>query len=288
MTQILITGATGNIGIEVIKSLYSLDHQLEIYAGVRDLANDKEKLAGYNLKLIHFDFTDIHSFEPALKNCDILFLLRPPHIADVDKYFKPLISIAVQNGVKHIMFLSVQGVGNSKIIPHYKIEKLIVESKIPFTFLQPAYFMQNFTSTLRNDLVNKNLIFLPAGHAKFTLVDVRDIGSTAAIILKDTSQHINKSYELTCNERLTFAEMAEQLSFGLGKSIQYKSPDLFRFYLKKRKEKVPFMFILVLIMLHYFPRFQKAPEITDWIEMITGRQPITFSQFISDNKKLLM
>ena len=287
MIKILITGATGNVGKEVIKSLQNIDHQLNIYAGVRNLNEDRIILSNYNVKLLLFDFTDFKTYNMALEGCDILFLLRPPQISEVEKYFKPIIETCKENKVKHIVFLSVQGVEKSKIIPHHKIEKLIVESKISYTFLRPAYFMQNFTTTLRNDLVNKNQIYLPAGKARFTLIDVRDIGSVSAAILTKSSQHINKSYELTCKEKLTFLDMARVLSAILETDIQYKSPNLINFFLTKRKEKMPTMLILVMMMLHYFPRFQQEPEITEWVAKILNRQPTTFAQFVADNKKLL-
>ena len=285
MTKVLITGATGNVGTEVIKSLQNIDHQLDIYAGVRNLTTDDNKLD--NIKFAQFDFTDSKTYDNALDGCSILFLLRPPQISEVEKYFKPIIDTCKDKGVKHIVFLSVQGVEKSKIIPHHKIEKLIVDSKIPYTFLRPAYFMQNFTTTLHNDLVNKKRIYLPAGNAKFTLVDVRDIGAVSATILTNISEHINKSYELTCNEKLTFSEMAKILSDILRTDIKYISPNLLSFFLTKRKEKTPTMFILVMIMLHYFPRFQKEPETTNWVEKLTNRKSTTFEQFIDDNKKAL-
>ena len=287
MTKVLITGATGNVGIEVLRSLHGIDHQLDLYAGVRSIDDDRIKLDNYKIKYSEFDFTDFNTYKTALDGCDFLFLLRPPQISEVDKYFKPLIDTCKEKGVKHIVFLSVQGVEKSKIIPHNKIEKLIVDSKIPYTFLRPAYFMQNFTTTLRSDLVIKKRIYLPAGSAKFTLIDVRDIGAVSAIILTKASQHINKSYELTCKEKLTFSEMARILSRNLGIDIHFKSPNLVILFLTKRKEKTPTMLILVMIMLHYFPRFQNEPEITDWIEKISHRLPKTFEQFINDNKKLL-
>ncbi len=265
MTKVLITGATGNVGTEVIKTLQNIDHQLDIYAGVRNLTTDDNKLDNIKIKFAQFDFTDSTTYDTALDGCSILFLLRPPQISEVEKYFKPIIDTCKAKGVKHIVFLSVQGVEKSKIIPHHKIEKLIVDSKIPYTFLRPAYFMQNFTTTLHNDLVNKKRIFLPAGNAKFTLVDVCDIASVSATILTNISEHINKSYELTCNEKLTFSEMAKTLSDILGTDIKYISPSLLSFFLTKRKEKTPAMFILVMIMLHYFPRFQKEPETTNWV-----------------------
>ena len=287
MTKVLITGATGNVGTEVINALSNLNTNLDIYAGVRDLSNDKIKTLNHNVELLQFDFTDFGSYMTALNDCDILFLVRPPQISEVQKYFKPIIDTCVHKGVKHIVFLSVQGVEKSKIIPHHKIERLIVDSKIQYTFLRPAYFMQNFTTTLHNDLVNRRCIYLPAGDAKFTLVDVRDIGEVSANILTDTSKHINKSYELTCNEKLTFSEMARVLSTHLGFKIEYRSPNLINFFLTRRREKIPVMLILVMIMLHYFPRFQNEPGITDWVQKITNRQPTTFAQFINDNKILL-
>ena len=287
MTKALITGATGNVGTEVIKSLQNIYHQLDIFAGVRNLNEDKIKLVNYKVKFSLFDFTNLETYDSALNECEILFLLRPPQISEVEKYFKPIIESCKENGVKHIVFLSVQGVEKSKIIPHNKIEKLIVDSKMPYTFLRPAYFMQNFTTTLHHDLVNKKRIYLPAGNAKFTLVDVRDIGAVSATILTNISQHINKSYELTSKERLTFSEMARILSQNLETNIQYNSPNLINFFWTKRKEKLPTMLILVMIMLHYLPRFQQEPEITDWVAKIINRQPITFEQFVTDNIKLL-
>lgn len=287
MTKVLITGATGNVGREVIKSLQNIDHQLDIFAGVRNLKVDSVKLANCKVEFSQFDFTDAKTYNTALDGCDILFLLRPPQISEVDKYFNPIIETCKVQGVKHIVFLSVQGVEKSKIIPHHKIEKLIIECKIPYTFLRPAYFMQNFTTTLHKDLVNNKRIYLPAGKAKFTMIDVRDIGSVSAIILTNISQHINKSYELTCKEKLTFSEMARVLSDILGTDIQYKSPNLICFFLTKRKEKIPTMMIFVMIMLHYFPRFQQEPETTDWIAKIIAKQPTSFEQFVTDNKILL-
>ena len=276
----------GNVGMEVIKSLQHIDPSLDLHARVRDLDADKTKFANFNIKFSVFSFLNLTSYHAALHGVEILFLLRPPQISQVEKYFKPIIQACQATGVKHIVFLSVQGVERSKIIPHHKIEKLIVDSGIQYTFLRPAYFMQNFTTTLRKDLVTNKQIYLPAGHAKFTLIDVRDMGAVAAAILTNLAHHINKAYDLTCNEKMTFQEMAMTLSKTLGTEIQFKSPNLISFFLTKRKEN-PAMFILVMIMLHYLPRLQAEPKTSDWVEKIIHRQPTTFEQFIQDHKSLL-
>ena len=287
MTKILITGATGNVGIEVLSALGRIAHHLVIYAGVRHSESGNERLARFNIKMVNFDFTDSQTFAPALQNIDLLLLLRPPQISDVNKYFAPLIEAAKQTSVKHILFLSVQGVETSRFIPHHNIEKLIVESNIPYTFLRPAYFMQNFTTTLRNHLLKYQRIYLPAGRAKFTIVDLEDVGAVIAKVLINPQSHVNRCYELTNKETLTFTEMAEKISNGIGKQIQFVSPNPVRFFLAKRKENMPTMLILVMIMLHFFPRFRKTPNTTDCVETITGRKPTTFDNFVHKNSKQL-
>lgn len=59
MKNILITGATGNVGKEVIKSLNNLHYTFEIYAGVFHLEKDKLKLKKFKLNTVHFDFTTL-------------------------------------------------------------------------------------------------------------------------------------------------------------------------------------------------------------------------------------
>jgi len=287
MTSVLITGATGNVGLEVIKSLQKIDHQLDVYASVRQPDADRTTFSAYKLKILPFDFTNAATYEYALKEIDVLFLLRPPHISEVEKYFKPIINACLVNKIKHIVFLSVQGVENSTIIPHHKIEKLIVASKIPYTFLRPAYFMQNFTTTLQKDIVTNKQIYLPAGNAKFTLIDVRDIGSVAAIILANPTLHLNKSYELTSRKKLNFREMTDIINGIAGTDIKYISPNLIRFFITKRMAGTPTMLIFVMIMLHYLPRFKKEPATAKWVEEITGLPPISFEQFIVEHQNLL-
>ncbi|MCU0451264.1 MAG: NmrA family NAD(P)-binding protein [Bernardetiaceae bacterium] len=284
MTKLLITGATGNVGLAVLQALQKLALPLEIRAGVRNPQAEAPKMASYGATAVPFDFEDARTFAPALAGVDGLFLLRPPQLADVNKYFAPLISQAQQAGVRHIVFLSVQGVEGNRLVPHYKIERLIEASQVPYTFLRPAYFMQNFTTTLRDDLVKKNQVFLPAGRAKFTLIDVDDLGLVAAHVLANPGPHLGQKYDLTNHEQLTFGQMAEQLSTGLGRRIEFISPNLWRFYWTKRREKVPPMLVLVMIMLHYLPRFRPAPGVTTWAAQITGQPPKSFAAFVAQHR----
>ncbi len=64
--------------------------------------------------------------------------------------------------------------------------------------------------------------------------------------------------------------MAEKINSGIGKTINFISPNLLQFFLTKRKENMPSVLILVMIMLNYFPRFQKTPKTTDCVNIISG------------------
>jgi uncharacterized protein YbjT (DUF2867 family) len=282
LKNLLITGATGNVGRAVIRHLQKKEGSFKILAGLRNIQKLPFK-DERNVEPIHFDFGDRDSITNALRQAEILFLLRPPQLADVKQYFEPVISIAREESIEHIVFLSVQGAENNSLIPHYKIEQLIIDSSLPYTFLRPAYFMQNFTTTLREDIIKKKEVFLPAGKAKFTLVDLQDVGRTGAQVLLHPEQHSNKAYALTNQEQLTFGQMTSQLNEELGIDIRFRSPNLLHFYWRKRKEGVTHMLILVMIMLHYLPRFQKAPPTTPWVEKITGQKPQTFKGFVLNN-----
>ncbi len=285
MRRVLVTGATGTVGREVIRSLQPYPDQLEIIAGVRRPVNHHRSSFIHEA---HFDFEDSSSFEPALQGIDTLFLLRPPQISQAKKYFEPIISAARTQQIKHIVFLSVQGADTNSVIPHHTIEKLVKQSGIDYTFLRPAYFMQNFLTTLKEDLVEKHRIFLPAGKAKFTLVDVRNIGQVAAEAILHPEEHQNQAYDLTNQELLSFGEMAELLSEGLDTPIRYESADLLSFFLAKKKQGVAIPMILVMIMLHYLPRFGSPPLLSNNVQKITRQAPYTFEQFVQEHQDELL
>jgi len=78
--------------------------------------------------------------------------------------------------------------------------------------------------------------------------------------------------------------MAAKLSKGLNREINYISPNLVNFYLTKMRQKMPGALILVMVMLHYLPRFQAVSKITDCIKNKVGRKPRSFDQFVAENK----
>ncbi len=287
MKRVLITGATGNIGSEVIHFLFEKGSNNEIIAGVRDIEKAKKQFNKFTaLSYTTFDFKKKNTYAQALSNTDCLFLLRPPNISDVKKYIRPLIEEARKKDVKEIVFLSVQGAEKSKIIPHNKIEKLIKEYDINHIFIRPSYFMQNLTTTLFDDIHKKGKIILPAGKAKFNWIDAKDIGEVSAIFIEEFEKHKNIAYEITGYENKNFYEVAEIMTQTLKRNIEYKRVNPFRFYRIKRKDNIPGGLIMVMIFLHFLPRFQKKPKISHIYEKLTGKKPGTLIRFVKRERNL--
>lgn len=285
MKQILITGATGNVGVEVIRFLAKNGTEDRIIAGVRNVERAKEQLKDFSkLDFVSFDFEQPETFDNALKNTDTIFLLRPPHISDIEKYFRPLVQKIKEHEVKEVVFLSVQGAEKSKVIPHNKIERLIQEYELDFIFLRPSYFMQNLTTTLHNDIKTQRQIILPSGKAKFNWIDIENIGEISAILLTNFSDYRNQAMELTGSENINFFTVANFVNAAIKNPIRFASVSPFEFYRIKKKEGMVKGMIMVMIMLHFLPRFQKEPVISDNYEKLTGKKPTRLSDFIEREK----
>jgi len=286
MKKILITGATGNIGREVVRCLLEWQAENAVIAGVRDPDKAKSKFAeDPRLRFIHFDFEDPATYHAALENIDTVFLLRPPHLSDVKAWFRPLVGKMKEMSVGQVVFLSVQGADKSKIIPHHKIEKLIREAGIHYIFLRPGYFMQNLTTTLKDDIQQKRKIILPAGKAKFNWIDGRNIGEAAAILLDRFEEYRNQALDLTGYENKDFAEVVRQINQVTEKPIRYVSVSPLRFYLIKRKDEISKGMVFVMILLHFLPRFQKQPTISGHYEQLTGKRPTFLKEFITREQR---
>lgn len=288
MKRILITGATGNVGMAIIRCLFMNCVEEQIVAGVRNIPESKSKFAeNQKLEFVRFDFEKPETFKQALENIDLVFLLRPPHISDVDRYFKPLIEAIRQSGIQKIIFLSVQGAEKSNVIPHNKIEKLIVQAGIPFIFLRPSYFMQNLTTTLLKDIQEKGRIILPAGNAKFNWIDIENIGEAVAVLVCKFQEYCNRAIEMTGYENKNFSEVVDVINKNTAIEIVFVNSDPFQFYRIKKQEGMQKGMIMVMILLHFLPRFQKEPRISDFYEKLTGKKPTGLIEFIKREKTKL-
>ncbi len=286
---ILVTGATGNVGLEIISQLKKRGARESIIAGVRDIEKAKVKFGELaDIACVQFDFEDTSRFADALENVDTVFLLRPPHISNIKKYFEPLIKVIAEKGIRKVVLLSVQGAEQTTVIPHRKIELLIQHYGLEYIFMRPSYFMQNLTTTLYPEIRKERRITLPSGNAKFNWVDIADIAELGAEFLLDFDAYKNKAYTISGNENLAFSTVVFKINEITGSKLKYRSVNPVRYYFLKRKEKLETGMILVMLVLHFLPRLQGEPEIVHSYAEIMKKPPATVASFIERNRVLFI
>jgi uncharacterized protein YbjT (DUF2867 family) len=275
---ILVTGASGNVGREVVSNLLAMGQPVR--AAALDEV-DARRIPGQDTPTVLFDFGNPDTYQPAFDGVDRLFLMRPPAISDVDRFIKPVIDYAVTHGVGHIVFLSIVGAEGNKFVPHYKIEQLLAASGIPTTLLRAGFFMQNLDTTHRADIRDRDDLFIPAGKGKTAFIDARDLGAIAAKALSEPG-HDGKIYTLTGSEALDCGEVAEIMTEVLGRPIRYSNPSLLSFARHMKRQGHPLSYIGVVSAIYTTTRFGAAERITQDAPELLGRPPIALRQYIED------
>jgi uncharacterized protein YbjT (DUF2867 family) len=280
--RVFITGATGNVGAEVVKAF---PNPGLLRCAVINDADARKVPEG--IETVRFDFQDPATYADAFRDVRAMFLMRPPHLANVERDFVPPITAAVQAGVQHIAFLSLVGVENAKFVPHYKIEQAVKASGAQWTMLRASFFMQNLSTTHRAEIRDRSVIALPVGKAKTSFVDVADIGGVGAKALSEPG-HENQAYTITGGESLNYDQVAALLTDVLGRPIRYTHPDPLSFAISQKRGGRPWGMTLVMTMLYTMTRNGSADVITDDVQRVLGRPPVTFRQFAERNKAAWM
>jgi uncharacterized protein YbjT (DUF2867 family) len=279
--RLLITGATGNVGKELIRLL--TEKNAEIVAAIRD-PKEAESSLGADIEYVPFDFQRPETFEQAFNRVDKLFLVRPPAISDTKRYINPAIDEAKRLGIQQIVLLSLLGAEKNPLVPHRKIEDYILTTGLPYTFLRPSFFMQNLSTTHREEIKEDNELFVPAGSGKTSFIDVRDIAAVAAKTLLEDG-HTNKAYTLTGSEALNYYEVADIFSEVLERKIRYSNPSIFAFIRRTLKKEVPFSFALIMTAIYTTARLGLAARTTAETEQLLNRPPITLREFVKDYRE---
>ena len=223
---ILVTGATGTIGRNVV------DQLVQRGAAVRALVRDPAK-ADFpsSVEVVQGDLLDPDSLRSAFKGVSALFLLNA---VTPDEFTQALIAlnVAKESGVDRVVYLSVIHSDVYVNVPHFAgkfgVERMIEKAGFSATILRPAYFISN-------DLSVKDVVFeygvypMPIGAKGLAMVDVRDIGEIAAIELihrKNATRPLPlERINLVGPDTLTGGDVAAIWSDVLGRPVAYGGDD---------------------------------------------------------------
>jgi uncharacterized protein YbjT (DUF2867 family) len=280
--MILVTGATGTNGRLVVQAV--LRAGLPVRAMVQNPTKAADlQQAGAQLVVADFDRPD--TLDGALAGVDRSLLLSAVDDRLVEREAR-FVERARKAGLRHVVKFSAIGAHPAASFTfgrqHGQSERLIMDSGLAFTFIQPNFFMQNLlwsaaTLKARGEL-SSTLGATPVSH-----VDARDIASViAAALTEPIDRQAGKVHLITGPAALTFAQVAETFSGVLGRPVRYVNltdEQLMAGLLASGQSKWQ---ATALVELNAYARQGHASVVTDTVERVGGRPARALEQWIRD------
>lgn len=278
--RILVTGATGTVGREVVTRLAVSG------AKVRAASRNPRMLAlpEDHVEALAMDLRNPADLDRALEDIDKLFYACPLDEAMAERAAL-VTERARAHGIKHLVRLSALGVDYPRTITlgkvHGEAERIIRGSGIEWTFLRPNSFMQNFVTYWGESIRKQNAFFIPQGQGRVSIIDARDIADVAVAVLMQDG-HTKKAYELTGPEALSNYDIASTLSEVLGREITYRDIPVEDARSSLMAQGMSDWMVNVILELFEMSAADEAAEVNDNVQRLTGRAPIRFEAFARD------
>ena len=282
---ILVTGATGNVGRNVVEQL--VRRGADVRALVRDPA--KADFAA-SVEVVKGDLLDVDQLRAAMSGVSTLFLLNG---VVSDEFTQALIALNVarEAGIERIVYLSVIHSDIYANVPHFAgkfgVERMIEAMGLPATILHPAYFMDN-ESTVRDVVTGYGIYPMPIGDKGLAMIDARDVGEVAAIELIRREQsptplpvtHIN----LVGPDTLTGSGAAAIWSEVLGRTIAFPGNDTATFETNLRQFLPSWMAFDMRLMADRFISDGMIPNAgdVDRLTALLGRPLRTYRDYVAE------
>ncbi len=274
---ILVTGATGNLGKDVVQALIRKDFR------VKAASRHPENVASAeNVESVRMDYNAPATLDTALSDVKAVFLVAPPMDPEAPAKLSPVMAKAKAVGVEHIVFTSALGVDQNEQAPLRIVEKILMNSGVNYTILRPNFFMENFSTGFAAPTIKgQGGIFLAAGDGKTSFISTKDIAEVAATAFAE--KLYEKEYNLTGPEPLDHTEVARIISNAIGKEITYHALPEDAMLQGARDMGMPEGAVQYLKVLYAAVRAGYTAVVTDAVENVTGRKPVTFAEFVNKN-----
>lgn len=281
MTKLLVTGATGDVGSQVVHELRRRG------VPVRAFVRDRERAAavlGEGVELASGDFADAASVRHALEGVDGVFLACANDPRQVE-YETGVIDAAAATGVRRLVKLSACGARIGSEIAfwdwHGRIEEHLRASGVPAVVLQPTFSSTNLLAAAAG-VRHEGALFAPAEGARIAMIDRRDVAAVAAVALTADGLE-GQTHELTGPEAITYDRVAAALSAATGRGIPFVAvPDA-----AARQTLVgtglPEFVAAQIVALFGALRRGAYDRTTDSVRALTGREPRPFAEFARDH-----
>ena len=282
--MILITGATGKVGKELVLDLSARRSAFKVMVRSKEAAKDFE---AKGIKAVQGDFERPETHAGALANIQTVFMLSTPR-PDAVAIERKFLAACKAKGVRHVVRLSAVGANpwasSALIRNHGKCEALLEDSGLQWTILRPTIFMQNLVPHFGPMVAKESTLYAPAGDARMPWVDTRDIAAVAGTVLTSKG-HEELVYELTGPEALTHTQVAERLSSQLGRQISYVDvPDGAAHQSMVSMGMSPWFAEGMITLYHMFKVNGPTTQTLETVERIAGRAPRTLAAYLKENE----
>lgn len=280
--MIIVTGATGTIGKDLVKELQGMGARFKVVA--RD-PQKARKLLG-NVEIARGDLTDRVSLETALKGGTKLFLLEPAGPALVTEHHNA-IEAAKAARIAHVVRLSAMGAETGSKLSlgrwHGQADEELKRSGLTWTLLQPHSFMQNLLQQAET-IKQQGVFYGSSRDGKIAMIDTRDIARVAAHALADPG-HEGKTYVLTGGQAVSYAQVAEAFSRVLAKPVKYVDMPPDQAKPAMLGMGMPAWLVDDLLGLASIFAAGHGARVTDAVEKVGKAKPRTIEQFVRDHAR---
>jgi (4-alkanoyl-5-oxo-2,5-dihydrofuran-3-yl)methyl phosphate reductase len=274
----LITGATGDVGSKVVELLLTRGERPRVF--VRDLKK-AHSLFGDRVDAFAGDLADAAVLRKAMDGVGSFFLVNSgPEIPVRDEI---AVFAAKAAGVKHLVKLSSLDVQQGLAIGawHERGEAAIRAAGVPFTFLQPTGFMSNLLAWA-GSIKREGIVRSSTGDGRRAFIHSGDIAAVAVEVLL-SGGYIGESLPLTGPEAVTFAEVTARIGAAIGKPLTFQTISDDEARRRYSATGAPSEETEAHVALWQAIREGRLGTVTNTVEQILGRKPITLDQWIAEN-----
>jgi uncharacterized protein YbjT (DUF2867 family) len=279
--MILVTGATGTVGSELVKRLGEGTWPFRALVRSAGKASGIRQAGG---EVAEGELGRPETLDAALEGVDTVFLLSSEDRRQAELQGS-LVEAARRAGVRNFVKLSVMGADAGSPIAfmrwHRETEEQIERSGMAFTHLRPGSFMQNFLAEA-GTIKSQGMIRDATGEGKTAFIDVRDIAACAVVALTG-DRFQGMAVELTGPEELSGPQVAQKLSAATGKVVRYVNISIAE---KKRAmlaSGMPDFLVEDLVRLTELVARGGGERVCDGVERMLGREPQSFDLFARDH-----
>ncbi len=277
--KILVTGATGNVGGQVVSQL------LNAGAAVRAFVRDPDAAClPAGVEVVKGDLSEPKTLEAALEGVASVFLMWP-FFAVEDA---AAVVEAIAKHARRVVYLSSEGVrdgAREQADPingfHADIERLIERSGLEWAFLRAAGLAANALGWAGEIRSGAAAVREPHGSAARTPVHERDLAAVGVRALTEDG-HGGRKYVLTGPELLTKAEQVRAIGEAIGRPLRFEEIPMEEARQEWIAAGLPSAVVDGIFAAH--ARFVEKPEpATTTVEEVTGTPARTFREWALDH-----